>query len=229
MPQSALDSVQVDHVLKAAANGPFLMQTTQEFHSEPSPMPDNDERLGREVALAADPTKANALELPYGADATPAALGCPSCHGTLWEINEDKVTRYRCQAGHAYSSASLMAAQNRDLDDALWAACRTLEENATLARRPAARAGASNHAPARAHFEAKAKGASERAALIRRALSLSTRAGDSPGGDASEADELAVAGGTPEPVPQATPRPRGNEGAADAPGRRHPEAGREPD
>ncbi|HEU4410563.1 MAG TPA: hypothetical protein VFS43_35235 [Polyangiaceae bacterium] len=163
--------------------------------------------MGREVALAADPTDANALELPYGPDATPAALRCPACRGTLWEIREGEITRYRCQVGHAYSSATLLGAQGRGLEDALSAACRMLEESATFARRMAARAAASDRAAARAQFEAKARRASERAALLRRALSLSTAPPGAGGGAPPEADD--VAGGAFDAAPQAAPRPRG--------------------
>jgi two-component system chemotaxis response regulator CheB len=188
MPQSAIDNVQVDHVLGVDDIAQLVMGSARDLPSEVPPMSENEERLGREVAVATDPTDANRLEQPYGPDAKPAALSCPSCRGTLWEIQEDKVVRYRCQVGHAYSSAALLAAQNRGLEDALWAACRTLEENATLARRLAARAEASGHQLARAQFEAKAQSASERAALIRRALLLTTSTLETGGDGLSEVD-----------------------------------------
>jgi two-component system, chemotaxis family, protein-glutamate methylesterase/glutaminase len=252
MPRSALENVAIDHVLKVDDIGPLIMhladdampaarpadgaapalrpaddaalaaRPADEPPPEPPVMADNDERLRREVALAADPTEANRLELPYGVDATPAALSCPSCHGTLWEIQEDKLVRYRCQVGHAFSGASLWAAQSRDLEEALWAACRTLEENATLSRRLAARAGASNLPMARAQFEAKAQGASERAALIRRALLLTNAASDVAGEGMVEADEVGSSGGDgAEGVAQPAPRARGDgeaRGASEPPG-----------
>lgn len=186
MPSSAIDNVEVDHVARVDEIAELITKSAGELPSEPPAMAENDDRLGREVALAADPRYANQLELPYGGDARPAALSCPSCHGTLWEIQEDRLVRYRCQVGHAYSSATLLSAQNHGLEDALWAACRTLEENATLARRLAARAEASGHPRAREQFEGKAQSASERAALIRRALLLAAEtfeAGGESGGD----------------------------------------------
>ncbi|HEU4411307.1 MAG TPA: chemotaxis protein CheB [Polyangiaceae bacterium] len=211
MPQSAIDNVQVDHVLGVADIGAFVLQSAHELLSEAPAMAENDERLGREVAVAIDPTDANRLEQPYGPDAKPAALSCPSCRGTLWEIQEGKVVRYRCQVGHAFSSAALLAAQNRGLEDALWAACRTLEENATLARRLSARAEASGNHLARAKFDAKAQSASERAALIRRALLLTTSALESGGDGLSEVDLLHTldpSHAAPQAQPAPTPRPK---------------------
>jgi two-component system, chemotaxis family, protein-glutamate methylesterase/glutaminase len=209
MPQSAIDNVQIDHVMSVDEIGPLVMRSAAEVQSEPPAAAENDDHLGREVALAADPTNATRLELPYGPDARPAALSCPSCYGTLWEIQEDKVLRYRCQVGHAYSSAALLGAQNRGLEDALWAACRTLEENATLARRLASRAEASGRQLARAQFEAKAQSASGRAALIRRALLLTTTALDTGGEGLSEGDMLATLDPS-HAAPQAEPRPKGS-------------------
>lgn len=209
MPRSAINNVKIDHVKGTTAIAQLIIAAALDVPSEHPPMTDNDERLRREVALAADPMNANRLELPYGGDARPAALSCPSCHGTLWEIQEDRVVRYRCQVGHAYSSATLLAAQNRGLEDALWAACRTLDENATLARRMAERADASGHTIARTQFEAKAESASERAALIRRALLLTASTLDAGGESLSENDELSTvdhAAG----APQAGAAPRGD-------------------
>lgn len=207
MPRSAIDNVAVDRVARTDEIARIILDAAHEAPSESPPMLEQDDRLGREVALAADPTNVNRLELPYGPDARPAALSCPSCHGTLWEIQEGQVVRYRCQVGHAYSSATLLAAQNRDLEDALWAACRTLDENATLARRLAARAESSGYPLSRAQFEEKARSASERAALIRRALLLTTAALDTGGEGLSELDELSTfdPAGT---VPQAAAAPR---------------------
>jgi two-component system chemotaxis response regulator CheB len=212
MPRSAINNVKIDHVMGTSAIAQLITASALDVPSEPPPMADNDEWLGREVALAADPMNANQLELPYGGDVRPAALSCPSCHGTLWEIQEDRVVRYRCQVGHAYSSATLLAAQNSGLEDALWAACRTLDENATLARRMAERAEASGHALARGQFEANAQSASARASLIRRALLLTASTLDAGGENLSENDELRTVDPAGDAPPAGAASPRGGEG-----------------
>ena len=97
-------------------------------------------------------------------------MACPTCNGVLWEINEGNNTRYRCRVGHGFSSGALVAEQNRRLEEALWSACRALEENAALALRLARRATDAHHESARQRFEQRAHYATERAALIRQIL-----------------------------------------------------------
>ncbi|HEX4386565.1 MAG TPA: chemotaxis protein CheB, partial [Myxococcales bacterium] len=70
----------------------------------------------------------------------PAPFTCPACGGVLNEIHEGKLTRFRCRVGHAYNPESLQHAQALDLESALWAALRALEEQSELARRLATRA-----------------------------------------------------------------------------------------
>jgi two-component system chemotaxis response regulator CheB len=42
---------------------------------------------------------------------------------------------YRCHVGHAYTAEALIAGQDGAVEEALWAALRTLEETAALRRR----------------------------------------------------------------------------------------------
>lgn len=194
MPRSALEYVQVDHVLPALEIGRLLASLVHERIADaPERLAPTDEALAREVALAATPMQGNPLELPYGPGARPAALSCPSCQGSLWEIQDGALARFRCQVGHAYSVASLLAAQDRKLEDTLWAACRALEESAALSQRMAERAAQGQHQLVRQRFEAKARLATERAELLRRAL-------------LSQSSEPEPAG---EPAPVTDEKPRG--------------------
>ena len=63
---------------------------------------------------------------------------CPDCGGPLWELRDEKLRRYRCRIGHAFTAESLLAGQSEALECALWAAVRTMEERVriltTLAR-----------------------------------------------------------------------------------------------
>jgi two-component system chemotaxis response regulator CheB len=68
-------------------------------------------------------------------------LTCPECGGTLWEVDENGVVRFRCHVGHAYSVAALDVSQSDALEAALWGALRSLQERARLFRR------LSQHAP----------------------------------------------------------------------------------
>jgi two-component system chemotaxis response regulator CheB len=65
----------------------------------------------------------------------PSTFVCPECRGTLWQIDSSRPPRFRCHTGHAFSLASLAAAQSQATEDALWSAVRALQEKETLLRR----------------------------------------------------------------------------------------------
>ena len=65
----------------------------------------------------------------------PSTFTCPECHGTLWELRDGELFRYRCHVGHAYTGETLSAAQDAELEAALWTALRTFEEHVTLLER----------------------------------------------------------------------------------------------
>lgn len=69
----------------------------------------------------------------------PTGFTCPNCHGSLWEMHEGELVRYRCHVGHAFSSESLLAEQSIALEEALYSAVRALEEKGAVLRRMAER------------------------------------------------------------------------------------------
>lgn len=105
-------------------------------------------------------------------------LTCPECGGTLWEIEENGVTRFRCHVGHAYSVGALDVSQSEALEGALWGALRSLQERARLFRRLSRRADESHTG----RYARKAEEASRHAEVLR---ALIESAGREPG----EADE----------------------------------------
>jgi two-component system, chemotaxis family, protein-glutamate methylesterase/glutaminase len=133
-----------------------------------------------EEADVAGPPSASASTRPKGA---PTGFTCPECRGSIWQVREGRVTRYRCRIGHAYSEDAFIDAQGSAVEAALWSALEVLEERAELLRKVAERRGGS-HAGLRAHLNAAAEDADGRAALIRRALAA--------GGPDPEADALSV-------------------------------------
>jgi two-component system chemotaxis response regulator CheB len=96
-----------------------------------------------------------------------AVFGCPDCGGTLWELEANDLLRFRCRVGHAFGSDGLLARQSEALDDALWAAFRALQENASLARRLAARSREQNSEPLARTFDERAQIAAARSEVIR--------------------------------------------------------------
>jgi two-component system, chemotaxis family, protein-glutamate methylesterase/glutaminase len=64
-----------------------------------------------------------------------SALACPDCHGTMWEIDDNGLLRYRCHVGHAYTAELLSLALDENLTRALGSALRALDERIALAKK----------------------------------------------------------------------------------------------
>ncbi|HEY6937839.1 MAG TPA: chemotaxis protein CheB [Terriglobales bacterium] len=88
-------------------------------------------KLNNEVKIAEIDMSAIEQDKP----GIPSVYSCPECNGTLWEIREGELLRFRCHVGHAYGAESLLASKNDELEGALWTALRTLEERVALHRR----------------------------------------------------------------------------------------------
>lgn len=128
MPQSALEHVEVDHVLPAAEIGAKIAALTREPTVAATPVP---------AAMAAETQielNGNALDNGVLAMGTPSANSCPECHGTLVEIREGSISRYRCHTGHAYSLRTLLAETEVAIERSLWNAVRAIEERSFLLR-----------------------------------------------------------------------------------------------
>jgi two-component system chemotaxis response regulator CheB len=166
MPASAIENVVVDHVLPAAEIGGLLDRMARRQVEKEGAVAVSDEMKGETDLAEIDTDRMREEEHP----GTPSAFACPDCGGSLWEMREGELLRFRCRVGHAYSANSLLSAQSDTLDAALWTALRALEESASLARRLAERAGRRGHALSVAQFEAQAREAETRAEVIRRVL-----------------------------------------------------------
>jgi two-component system chemotaxis response regulator CheB len=155
LPEAALEALTPDHVLAAGAIGARLVELSAAPIAEPVRLDDAT------AALLADPS-----ELPArGVDLT-----CPDCGGALREVAIGNLPRYRCRVGHVLSPESLLNGMGDELEAALWAAVRTLEETATVARRMAERSRANGAAAAARRFEARQADAAERADVVRQAI-----------------------------------------------------------
>ena len=126
MPASALAHVEVDHVLPVADIGPTLAALTRQKSAAAAPVP---------AAMAAEAEielGGNALENGVLRLGRPSPNSCPECHGSLVEIREGPIVRYRCHTGHAYSLRTLLADTETDIEKALWNAVRAIEERLFL-------------------------------------------------------------------------------------------------
>jgi two-component system chemotaxis response regulator CheB len=64
---------------------------------------------------------------------------CPACGGALQESLDAGMLRFGCKVGHRYSEESLLYLQGQQLETALWAALRALDDRVQLTRSVAAR------------------------------------------------------------------------------------------
>lgn len=122
MPQSVLRSVGADHVLPPEAIAGTLSRLAREDSAAPAPSP-------------AEPAGLAAFE--GREEGRRAEVVCPACHGALSEAEVGGFPRFRCHTGHAFSLESLALEQAEEVERALWAAIRALEEAAALSRRVA--------------------------------------------------------------------------------------------
>lgn len=162
MPRAAMAHVTPDHIVPAAKMGGLLAGITAMDLPERLPRED-DQLLEAEVAISElGPLTTEDL------DAIPAGFGCPSCGGSLFQLRDQRVPRYRCRIGHAWSPESLIDEQAIALEGALWMALRALEEKSALSRRMAARGSRRSGTTDRYHH--MARDAEEAGAAIRRLI-----------------------------------------------------------
>jgi two-component system chemotaxis response regulator CheB len=162
MPMSAIENADPDYVLPADEIA-ALLPTLAIKPIEPPSENTHPEEMEKEVKIAEMSTS----EPPSG---TPATLACPECGGTLWEIQDGELIRFRCRVGHAFTAQTLLAEQSEQLEDAFWVALRALEESASLALRMADRAHLRNQPHVAAKFQEQAESARARADLVRQVL-----------------------------------------------------------
>jgi two-component system chemotaxis response regulator CheB len=165
MPTSALDHVNIDHVVPIAEMADLLVRLCKEEAVEVdrpvSPL------LAMETDMALMDEKAmNEDDRP----GQPSGFSCPDCNGVLWEILDGELVRYRCRVGHAWSAETLLGEQSEQLDGALWMALRGLEEKAALARTLERRAAERGSTLSQARFTQQAEDATHAAGLIRSML-----------------------------------------------------------
>jgi two-component system, chemotaxis family, protein-glutamate methylesterase/glutaminase len=146
---------------------PELLRTLAETDITPQPSTGSCERLRLETGMAAGEIDGKDGVARLG---EVSSFVCPECGGALWEMKEERILRYRCHIGHAYSGASLVGDQSASLDRALGIALRSLEDTVSLAKRMAERARLAGRKHAEKVFATRAIDAAEKAEVIRALL-----------------------------------------------------------
>ena len=114
---------------------------------------------------------------PVGADdtpGTPTGIACPECHGVLWAADDEESPEFSCRVGHAYSPESLLGAHAGSVEAALWAAVRSLQEQASLVSHLARKADRRGDALTAARLQERGQTADKHAATIEALLATQT-------------------------------------------------------
>ncbi|HVG06792.1 MAG TPA: chemotaxis protein CheB [Thermoanaerobaculia bacterium] len=162
MPQSAIANVDIDYVMPLEGLPELLVELIREPLEEPEPMEPEDGDVKEELEHGVDVEEAG----------VPSDLTCPDCGGSLRESRVEEVVHFRCRTGHAYSPETLLAKQDDVVETALWAAVRSLLENAALARRMERRLsqGPRPNLATGQRYERRAQEAERHAEVLRRIL-----------------------------------------------------------
>jgi two-component system, chemotaxis family, protein-glutamate methylesterase/glutaminase len=168
MPLSALSLVKVDHVLRVEEMASVVVGIV---------MNNNPRRKVKKSARQKGTTEVPSPERPDG-DALktgsmpgpPSPLTCPDCGGSLWELKEPGLLRYRCHVGHGFSAESLGDGMNVKLEDTLWSALRAMEELIELRKRMLDRSKGQQLTALATTLEGEVRELEERAAIVRELL-----------------------------------------------------------
>jgi two-component system chemotaxis response regulator CheB len=133
MPLSALKLVKVDYSVPISEMAEVFKKVVEIPAPKEIPM-----KLPKRVQLETDIVKMDGNAMDKTREiGKPAGLACPTCHGALWEIDDESMLRYRCHVGHAYTATTLQADQIENIEDKLWGAIAAADENILLLRRMA--------------------------------------------------------------------------------------------
>jgi two-component system chemotaxis response regulator CheB len=134
LPSNAIHAGEFDLRAPASEMGRMLMEMANRKIDEPERERDPQMELENRMAMGRRfVTSVDSEQL-----GSPSGYTCPDCNGSLQTVGDEN---FRCHVGHAWTPASLLYARDREVENALWIALRSLQEKATLARRMAEHAG----------------------------------------------------------------------------------------
>lgn len=166
MPLNAMMKVPVDHRVRLAEMAPLLVKLTSESVVEKGAKPVSD-KLKIEVDFAKQAPVEFSEMNKLG---EVSSFTCPECHGSLWQMKEGGILRFRCRTGHAYSAQTLLSDLSTSVEAVLWMAVRSLEESAELASHLAGHLRQHGQEAAAVAFLAQAHLIKQRIHLVRQTL-----------------------------------------------------------
>lgn len=165
MPASAIESVPVDEIVPVSEMALVLERLVREplvTDEGGAAVPDSietaEEKIARDMAAQERGER----------QAVPSIYTCPECGGVMWQIDQGWFVAFHCHTGHIYSLQTLLVDQAEALEEALWAAIRSLKEKASLARQMLARQSPGLPPQSAERFREQARAADEHAEILRR-------------------------------------------------------------
>lgn len=170
MPRTALRHIAADHVLPLDDIPAVLSALALEPRAPPREVPAD---IRAEALIAAQEIR----DMEHSSRAGPLSpITCPECHGTMQEIIDGGLVRYRCHTGHAFTLETLGAIQAEAWERALYGAYRAQHERSIVVRRMAAQARREGASGAEG-LERRAESYAEGAELLRRLIAHGNSAG----------------------------------------------------
>ena len=129
MPLAALSHLDPDHLTKLPDLPRLLETLVNQPAGEPRPVAPGM-KYEVEVAKGGPSTMQQMDRIGKR-----SVLTCPDCAGIMWELDNGKLTRFRCHQGHAYSAEVMGIAMEDALRHALGSGVRALEERIALIKK----------------------------------------------------------------------------------------------
>ena len=158
MPRNAIKLAAPDHVLPAQEIAAVIKRV-----------------IGKPAPARPTAAKKGGVEMEVvGAQDAPGqvtGITCPDCHGSIWlQVGEDGEIAFACRIGHSYAPESFFEIQAGNVENALWAGVRSLEEQAALADAMAARSQKLDDARSVERYETRKRIAKDNAESLRRLI-----------------------------------------------------------
>lgn len=131
MPQAVLRLVKVDYCTSLQRIAIILQEKARNGIPQKSPVPAGiakEAEIAERVAIGIENVE------PLGER---SAYSCPDCSGSLWELKNGDVVRFRCHTGHVFTADDLLEGKRKELETTFWVALRILEERRNLLNRMA--------------------------------------------------------------------------------------------
>lgn len=185
MPRSALASVAADAVVPSDRVGATVVAMVNGDKLPPGGEPPEEELSEGELPPVGGPTEGELPPVGGPTEPTPAAAVprqgsargitalttiCPECGGVLSEQHQAGVVQWECRVGHRYSADSLLNAQAEDVEGAMWAAVRALEDRRLLLERMGTRFESRGQEISARSVRRRADDAARQAQMVREAL-----------------------------------------------------------